>query len=172
LANAQKKAKARKMRNGDRAVVAKEPDPEPEPEPTYPWAERFLEALRNSANVRAACMASGVSRQTVYRVKKADEAFRVDWEDAHNDALDLLEAAVFQKAMRGQSDVLSIFLLKSHRPEVYREQVALMGADGGPVKVSLSGMVHLAEAARKKRLLAAGETLLEEVVDGEYQEVE
>ena len=40
------------------------------------------------------------------------------------DALDILEAVAVQRAIT-ISDTLLIFLLKSHRPEVYRETVTL-----------------------------------------------
>jgi len=77
------------------------------------WREPFLAALRNSGNVRAACMAAKVSRTVVYRRREDDEPFRLLWDEASHEALELLEAEARRRAMSG-SDTLLIFLLKAH----------------------------------------------------------
>lgn len=81
----------------------------------------FLEALRNSANVRIACLRSSISRRAAYEWRRDDQEFAREWNDVIEDAVDLLEAEAWQRARGGTSDTLLIFLLKAHRPAVYRE---------------------------------------------------
>lgn len=84
------------------------------------WKPAFIRALANSANVRAACQSAGISRQAAYLRKRTDEAFAEQWDDALEDACDVLEGIARQRAA-AESDVLLIFLLKAHRPEKYRD---------------------------------------------------
>ncbi len=84
------------------------------------WRPAFLAALRNSANVRASCMAAKVSRQAAYQSRDRNARFAAEWKEAEADALDVLEAEARRRAM-AISDTLMIFLLKAHAPEKYRE---------------------------------------------------
>lgn len=130
-----------------RAREAKQTKPRPAAQ-----RERFIAALRNSANVRAAAQASGISRAQVYRWRETMPTFAADWDEALDDALDVLEAAAWQRAQAGvlepvyqqgekvgevrrYSDTLLIFLLKANRPKKYRDtyRVEATGADGGPM---------------------------------------
>lgn len=96
-----------------------------EPRPhTGEWREPFLAALRNSGNVRASCLAAGVSRPVAYDHRKRSAKFRAAWDDAMEDAIDVLEAEARKRA-RASSDTLLIFLLKAHRPQLYRERYEL-----------------------------------------------
>lgn len=88
------------------------------------WQDRFLAALRNSGNVRAACQAAKVERMTAYRHRKKSPVFAQKWEDALQDAVDVLEAVAWKRA-QDISDTLLIFLLKAHRPDVYSDKVRL-----------------------------------------------
>lgn len=87
------------------------------------WQPAFLTALRNSGNIRAACQAAGITRAMAYHARKTKPVFAAEWDEAMNDAIDLLEAAAWQRARTQQSDTLTIFLLKSHRREVYGDRV-------------------------------------------------
>lgn len=88
------------------------------------WRPVFIAALRNSANVRAACQASKVDRGTAYKARVRSAEFRAQWDEAIEDACDLLEAAAFRDALKG-SVADRQFLLKAHRPEKYGEKVQL-----------------------------------------------
>ena len=88
------------------------------------WRPIFLSILRDTANVRAACKAAGVTRPVAYTHKWHSKEFAIQWDTALADAVDVLEAAARQRALT-ISDTLLIFLLKSHRPEVYRETLTL-----------------------------------------------
>ena len=91
-----------------------------DPSPERAWFPLFLASLRNSGNVRAACKAAGISRETAYDNRRSNAVFAQAWAEAIEDACDLLEAAAWVRA-RSTSDTLLIFLLKAHRPEKYRE---------------------------------------------------
>jgi hypothetical protein len=90
--------------------------------PARDWRPAFLAAFRNSANVRAAAQAAGVDWSTAYRARKREPHFSEAWDAAENEALDLLEARAMQLALGGDSHML-IFLLKTRRPEKFRDRV-------------------------------------------------
>lgn len=110
------------------------------------WARGFLAVLRESANVRLACLAVEIERSTAYRLRDRDESFAAEWDEAVDEAADLLEEEARRRAHEGweepvfgrlsgkdagegeigavrkYSDTLLIFLLKGARPEKYRER--------------------------------------------------
>lgn len=86
------------------------------------WHPRFLEILGGTCNVTLAAKGAGVGRVTVYEHYKLFPDFAEAWNDAKEAAIELLEAEVWQRA-RKQSDLLAIFLLKAHKPQMYREKV-------------------------------------------------
>ncbi len=111
-----------------------------------PHQRGFLAAFRETGNVRLACKAAGVGRSSHYRWLEKDPAYREAFDQAKEDATDVLEAEAHRRAVEGveeqvgwyrgvaggtvrrYSDVLLIFLLKSLRPERYRERVDLRGS--------------------------------------------
>lgn len=117
--------------------------------PKGDWKERFLNALRRSPNVSAAARLAGYTRQRVYQLRDEDPDFAQAWDDALGQATDRAEGELYRRAVRGvtkkvyyqdkhidtlreYSDTLLIFLLKSHKPGVYRETVRseVTGKDG------------------------------------------
>jgi hypothetical protein len=80
----------------------------------------FIDALRSTGNVRAACEAVGISRQAAYRWRRENTEFAAAWEQAIEDATDYLEEVARQRALE-TSDTLMIFLLKAHRPDKFRD---------------------------------------------------
>lgn len=95
-------------------------DPTPEQLARAAQQATFLGMLRQRGNVREACEAAGCGRSTAYEWKDTDPAFAAAWVTAIEDAIDGLETAAWARA-RKQSDTLLIFLLKAHRPALYRE---------------------------------------------------
>jgi hypothetical protein len=89
----------------------------------------FLETLRTTCNVSAACRATNMSRSAAYAWRKEDEAFSEAWTEAETEAVDNLEGVAYQRAMAGESDRMLEILLKGHRPERYveRRQVDFTG---------------------------------------------
>lgn len=113
------------------------------------WVKAFLSVLRDTGNVRAACQDVGIARSTVYEYRAADPGFAAAWDEALQDAADLLEQEARRRAYEGvekpvfgslgqgqgsgeigrvreYSDTLMIFLLKGARPEVYRERANVL----------------------------------------------
>jgi GAF domain-containing protein len=94
------------------------------------WRGRFLRALRQTPSVKHACAAAGIDRATAYRHRKEDADFAAKWEDAIQASVDELEYKAFQLAIAGDSNLIT-FLLRCHKPEVYRDtqrhEVGLLG---------------------------------------------
>jgi hypothetical protein len=88
------------------------------------WAPRFLEVYRQTGNVRLSASAAGIDRDAAYRRRQKDQKFAAAWANAREDAIDTLEAEARRRAL-STSDTLLIFLLKSLRPDVYRENVRI-----------------------------------------------
>lgn len=88
------------------------------------WKAAFINSLRSHGNITAACIAAVIDRSTAYKAKERDPEFAAKWEDALDQAVELLELAAHTRALT-HSDALMIFLLKAHRPEKYRERVDL-----------------------------------------------
>ena len=87
-----------------------------------PAMDRFLEKLRNSGNVRLSCKAAGVPRRTIYNWREKWTTFRDDWDEAMEEACDILEGEAWKRAVDGGSDRLLMFLLKAHKPDKYKER--------------------------------------------------
>lgn len=96
-------------------------NPEEKQRTEYIWERAFLETLRTHGVITAACLSANIERSTAYRARERDEEFAKLWDDALDQACDLLEFEAKKRAMLG-SDTLLIFLLKAHRPEKYRER--------------------------------------------------
>ena len=90
--------------------------------------EKFLETLRATCNVSAACRSSKVGRSAMYAWRKEDEEFAAAWDEAEAEAVDNLEGVAYERAMSGQSDRLVEVLLKGHRRERYGDKT-LIGSD-------------------------------------------
>ena len=66
-----------------------------------PWVTPFLDELTASGNVSASARAVGVSSTAVYALKAKDADFAAAWEQANEDATDILEAEARRRAVRG-----------------------------------------------------------------------
>ena len=121
-----------------------------------PWKPLFLDTLRGTGNVRLSASNADVARQVAYRARDSSPTFRADWDEALEEARELLEAEARRRAaigvdepvyykgkvvgqIRKYSDNLLMFLLKAHWPEKFRENVSIdqrvSGRGGGPVQV-------------------------------------
>ena len=107
------------------------------------WEDRFLAALSRTLNVTASAREAGVGRRTVYEARDADPEFATAWLEALYTAIETAEGELYRRAVAGvdepvfqggklvgalkrYSDVLLIFLLKAHRPTVYRETLKVL----------------------------------------------
>lgn len=119
---------------------------------TREWAPRFLVALAEGPNVSAACRAVGIGRSTAYDHRRQDAEFARGWDDALDQGVDELVGECYRRARHGverpvyqggakvgtvteYSDTLAIFLLKSHRPEVYGDRSKVDVTSGGQPQV-------------------------------------
>jgi len=99
------------------------------------WPIKFLEALAEYGVVSYAADAANISRTHAYHVRKKNVAFRKAWDEALEKSVEKLEQEAHRRALN-KSDTLLIFLLKSRKPEVYRErQETIVSGGDKPVKV-------------------------------------
>ena len=119
------------------------------PKKAAEWQPIFLAVLRDTANVRLACQKAGISRPVAYKHRNRSARFAAEWDTALAEAVDVLEAEARRRGLAA-SDTLLIFLLKAHRPEVYRETIR--NDHAGQVKIDLGAL----DESQLERL-AAGE---------------
>src|SRR4051794_9122078 len=105
------------------------------------WQVPFLRALAKTPSVTAAAKASGITRKAAYDLRERDEAFRLAWVDALNQSLDTLEHTAFQRALKGDVQLIALFL-KAHRP-FYRDSSKL------EIDTRLCGVLVLPERENK-----------------------
>lgn len=115
----------------------------------------FLTILSQTCNVTKAAQALGIARRTAYDHRESDPEFLTAWDNAIEEAVDLLEQEAQRRAFNGTqrpvfhqgaqcgviqeySDTLAIFLLKAHRPKKYRERSSVehSGPNGGPIAIT------------------------------------
>jgi hypothetical protein len=106
------------------------------------WRAPFLAALEASGNISASARRAGVGRATAYRHRAGESDFREAWDEALEVAIDALEGEARRRALEGWDEpvffngsecgrirkydsTLLIFLLKAHRPEKFRDNVAV-----------------------------------------------
>ena len=88
------------------------------------WRWIFLQRLAETCSVTAACLKSGVSRDTAYRHREKFPKFRKKWDEAIEVGVELLEIHARHRALTPTdpaSHVLLMFLLKAHKPHKYRD---------------------------------------------------
>lgn len=63
--------------------------------------DRFLETLSRTGNPSAACQASHLTRRFINRMRENDPVFARDYDEAMEEATDLLEAEAWRRALEG-----------------------------------------------------------------------
>jgi hypothetical protein len=86
------------------------------------WHEAFLAGLKICPVVSYAARLAKVSRRNVYEQRERFPEFAAAWDDAIAEGIEMLEAEAHSRARR-VSDTLMIFLLKAHKPQMYRERL-------------------------------------------------
>lgn len=74
--------------------------------------DRFLSALSQTGNSAASCRASGLTRRQINIMRQRDLAFAEAYDEAMDDAADLLEAEAWRRALEGVAQPL----LKAGQP--------------------------------------------------------
>lgn len=93
------------------------------------WQATFVQALRKSPNVTAACAKARINRTTAYRHREDDETFAAKWDEALDQSVDEVEETAFRIAKEGDNQMIQ-FVLKAHRPAIYRERSEVAVAGG------------------------------------------
>jgi hypothetical protein len=115
--------------------------------------EDFIARLREGDTVTAAARQVNLSRRALYDHKAADPEFSVEWDEALDEGVEVLEQEAKRRAVDGTlkpvfhqgqecgyireySDSLLSLLLKAKKPKVYRENASIehTGKDGGPIE--------------------------------------
>lgn len=136
------------------------------------WKVKFLAALRTSGNVRLACDEAGVDRSWAYKQQKRSLEFAEQWAEALQEAIDRLEAEAWKRARDGvtrhkpifyrgdkvgeeiiteYSDTLMVLLLKSHRPNVYRERQENINTNIRPNQITIIEAVKHCQPDQENR---------------------
>jgi hypothetical protein len=109
------------------------------------WYPAFLRALRATPNVSRAARAVGITRQAAYWAREQDPEFAREWQAAQDEGLDALEEQLMKRGKKS-SDTAAIFMLKSHRREIYGDRADLnMNVRGGVIhthRVDLSALTN------------------------------
>ena len=100
-------------------IIKKEPLPKA---PDW-WHEDWLKAYAETGNVGRACSYVKVNRDTAYNHRKLFPEFARQWDELRELHTDEIEQVAVERALSSKSDTMLIFLLKSRRPEIYRETV-------------------------------------------------
>ena len=82
---------------------------------------RFLKAYRTGGTILDAAAAAKVGRRTHYDWLERDAAYAAAFAEAKEEAVEGLEAECYKRALN-RSDLLLMFLLKAHKPGMYRDR--------------------------------------------------
>ncbi len=141
------------------------------------WRGVFIERLKATGNITLAARGAGVTRQNAYQTRSRNKTFRRQWDEALDEAVDLLDGEARRRATGMKRDVwyagrvvgtetvysdkLLMFLLRAHRPRVYRDNVAVEHPGGmeiaGDRKVTFEFVRPSEQHARTLAELAAEE---------------
>ena len=141
------------------------------------WRGVFIDRLKATGNVTLAASGAGVTRQHAYRTRNRSKTFRRQWDEALEEAVDLLagearrRATGIKKAVWYAGEVvgaesvydssLLMFLLRAHRPRLYRDNVRVEHPGGmevtGDRKVTFELVRPAEQQARTLAALAAEE---------------
>ena len=83
------------------------------------WEKAYLIALAKTGNFTLSAQMAGIARGTARERYDTSPEFRKACDDAIDQAIDILEAEAWRRAMAGSDRLLSR-LLEAHRPDKYR----------------------------------------------------
>lgn len=129
--------------------------------------EDWLEQFEKLGTVMRACKAAKVGRSTVYEWKQKFEEFALGWADIEEATTEAMEREAYRRAVEGTvkplvsagkhvtnvteySDTLLIFMLKSRRPERYRDNFKVEYS--GRIEHSVTELEGMSDADLLKRL--------------------
>lgn len=83
------------------------------------WHDGFIKSMGEWGNVTFACKQVRVARAIAYEHKVAFPNFSQMWDDAKEEATDLLELEARKRALKS-SDMLMMFMLNAERPDKFK----------------------------------------------------
>lgn len=101
---------------------------------------RFIQALFEHHNVHRACVTVGISRMAALKAQRKDPVFAAAWAEALNSHLDCIEDHVLEMAKHSKTPLWAIFALKSHRPDIYGDQVTVNTREEHSLHIHLHGV--------------------------------
>lgn len=126
---------------------------------TLTRSARFLALLAAGRSVTAAARLTGVSRETVYQHRRSDPDFARAWDDAIEQAADLLEDEAWRRGVEGVTTTSPIYV----QGELVGERVVMRYSD--------RLLLRLLEARRPERY-KRGELAVARGVERERQQAE
>ena len=85
--------------------------------------DAWFEIYKDKRTITSACNATKLSRMTILRWCQDDPDFAEKVRSVKFEIVEALESSGMNKALKGRSDILTIFFLKSLYPEQYREMI-------------------------------------------------
>ena len=154
------------------------------------WRGVFIERLKATGNVTLAARGAGVSRQEVYQARNRNKTFRRQWDEAldagrrparrrgspprhgHQESMSGTPARSWGRSPSTDSSLL-MFLLRAHRPHLYRDNVRVEHPGGmevtGDRKVTFEFVQPAEQQARTLAELAAEEAKKIEEAEAEHE---
>lgn len=139
--------------------------------PDYDWRPIFLSALAETGSTVAAAAKAEISPNHARKERRNNEAFAELWKEAMEISIEEVEISMRNRAF--SSDLLTMFYLKAHRPEMYRDKY-----ETNKVNVNINVSVDDLKAIQNQmanfdqELLSRGSASLGDTVDGEYSVIQ
>lgn len=110
---------------------------------------KALAGIVATGTVLGACERANIARITFYEWLDKDPDFALAVEQAKLEAIELAEQVCLERA-KAKSDLLLMFWLKAHKPEMYKDVIRQeqTGENGGPIKTELRIIIEGAPQAR------------------------
>jgi hypothetical protein len=133
------------------------------------WRTTFFEALAETSNVVRACALAGVSKGTVYDLRRRDIGFAQRWAEALAEGYDNLEMELLDRLRNGETGearynyAVAVRALLAHREAVGREKGRRISVDAADVRASILRKIAemrehvLAETGHEAQALPAPE---------------
>jgi hypothetical protein len=113
------------------------------------WIPGFLAFYSRYPNVMRAARAAGVDRSMIYKEAAANPKFKAQLEEAKADGIETIEGLAMELASKNRDarhNSLRMFMLKAHKPDVYRETLNQNLNHEGSLE--LTGRIELVEVVR------------------------
>jgi len=108
------------------------------------WRPAFLRALAKWPSVTHAAKAAHIDRSTTYAAYRTEPPFAEQWDAALAEGVGAVEDTAWERTRTDTT--MMIFMLKSHKPDVYRETVNQKHTGDVRLTVDLNSLIEKAYA--------------------------